>query len=126
MIFVSKSIWNLMHDLEVERQKKYIDVYKKSQLPLDPEKNIHSPELYAVWNLKHFLVAKVTRLNPYNSNFFIYTDSGAWRQRVLANWPDQKFVRNLKRNLGNRILYGQIEEAVVKPTFSPHQILIGG
>lgn len=126
MIFVAKSIWSLMRDLEVERNKKYIDAYKLKQQALDPERSIHSPELYAIWNLKHFLVDKVTRLNPYNSNFFIYTDSGAWREHVFANWPDQKLVRNLKRKLGNRILYGQIYEPVFTPSFSPRRDLIEG
>lgn len=114
-----------MRNLELNRNKSYIIAYKEKQLILDPEKNIHSPELYAVWNLKHFLVTKVTNLNPYNSHIFIYTDSGAWRTRVFKNWPDQMFIRNLKRNLKNRILYGLIKEPEMT-NYSPSQDLIEG
>lgn len=114
-----------MRDLELERSMNYIKAYQEQQLALDPEKEIHSPELYAIWNLKHHLVAKVTYLNPYDSDLFIYTDSGAWRNRAFKDWPDQKFVRNLKRNLKDRILYGQIGEPDLN-NFSPPQNFIEG
>lgn len=102
-----------MRDLEIERNKVYIEAYKKQQILLDPEHTIHSPELYAVWNLKHFLTSNAARINPFNSEFFIYTDSGAWRTRVFKNWPYQHFIRNLSNFLDNRVIYGQVSELTV-------------
>jgi hypothetical protein len=108
-----------MHELELARARSYINSYFTKQYCLDPEKHIHSPELYAVWNLKTYLVFISARLNPYNSEFFIYTDSGAWRGKVLANWPDQVFVRELAEKLDQRILYGQVGKSndIIQGTF---------
>ena len=97
-----------MSELEKFRNKSYLKIYKEKQLKLDLEKNKHSPELYAVWNLKTYLMKKVTQENPFKSKFFIYTDSGAWRNRKFNNWPDELIVKNVSKKLKNRILYGQI------------------
>lgn len=97
-----------MSEFERYRKMEYINTYKEKQLPLDHEKKIHSPELYAVWNLKTYLLSKVVHKNPYKSEFFIYTDSGAWRGRKFSNWPDENIAKMTVNKIGDRILYGQI------------------
>lgn len=97
-----------MKEFEIFQNKKYIKVYKEKQWFLDAEKDIHSPELYAVWNLKHYLLTKISLLNPYKSKFFIYTDSGAWRVKKFSNWPDENFIQNVSKKIGERILYSQV------------------
>lgn len=97
-----------MKELETKRNKQYVDNYKTKQPLLDPERIIHSPELYAVWNIKHYLIEKISNLNPFKSKFFIYSDSGAWRRSVFSDWPDENFVRNLAIKLNDRMLYGQV------------------
>ncbi len=77
----------------------------------DTEK-YHTPELYAVWNLKFFLVQKVADANPYNSQFFFFTDAGAWREKVFAKWPDYNFVKQVSLTIGDLPLFGQIDFVV--------------
>jgi hypothetical protein len=105
---VYKDVWELMNELEILRNKSYIQEYKNNQLEKDPEKDVHNPDLYAIWNLKAFIMNKTAQLNPFGSSFFIYSDLGAWRNGIIENWPDNKFVCYLNELLKNRMLFGQI------------------
>ena len=107
--YVVEDIWAILKQVEIERNKSYIQDYLKRQHDLDPEKGIHNPHLYAVWNLKAYCAYKISQENPFNSKFFIYTDTGAFRERFVANWPDTDFIENsLLAKLNDRILFGQI------------------
>ena len=97
-----------MSGFEKCRNRTYVKEYKEKQWNLDREKKLHSPELYAVWNLKHYLLNEIARQNPFKSKFFIYTDCGAWRNRSFTNWPDNEFVDKVAAKIGDRILYGQV------------------
>ena len=99
-----------MSKLEIERNKNYTFHYKFNQHALDPEKHIHNPNLYAIWNLKFYLLNISATLNFYNSSFFIYTDSGSWRDGVFSNWPDIEVVKKVHKKLGDRFLSGQVGE----------------
>ncbi|CAF0978046.1 unnamed protein product [Brachionus calyciflorus] len=107
-ILVAESHWIFFSEIERWRKRTYIEKYLNQQLLLDPEKHIHTPDLYAIWNMKSYLVYKVTELNPYNSKFYIYTDIGAWRNQIFENWPDKKMVTDLTSYLDNKILFSQI------------------
>lgn len=117
LIFVYNNIWNLMSDFEEKRKKNYIEKYILDQLVNDPIKKIHSPEVYAIWNLKLYLLNKTANLNPFQSHYFIYTDCGAWRANVFPNWPDIKFSSQVGKRLSNRILIGQINIPNYKDIF---------
>ena len=97
-----------MEGFEKCRNKKYVRDYRENQWKLDPEKAIHTPEHYAVWNLKHYFLKDVMKRNPYKSELFIFTDSGAWRGKQFNKWPDQEFVKKVADKIGDRILYGQV------------------
>ena len=107
-IYIVKSIWEIMLELERNRSRTYLESYLSLQNSIDPEKKIHSPELYAIWNLKFYLLNKISNLNPFNSEYFLYTDCGAWRFGVFSNWPDIEFVKKLGHRLNDRILLGEI------------------
>lgn len=49
-----------------------------------------------------------TNLNPYKSEYFIYTDIGAWRIKQFSNWPNEEFVKSLRSYINDFGLYGQI------------------
>ncbi|CAF0940665.1 unnamed protein product [Brachionus calyciflorus] len=108
--FITNSVWDIIEMLEEKRDKKYIQNYKTIQNSLDPEKSIHNPSLYAAWNAKHFMCKFASDLNLFKSDFFIYTDIGAWRNSIYPNWPDVNFVNKVKLDLQDRILYGQINK----------------
>jgi hypothetical protein len=57
----------------------------KNEWNQDPEKNIHSWELYAVWALKQEFVHRAIRLNAYNSQYFVWCDIGCFREP--SNFP---------------------------------------
>ena len=107
-LYVTESIWDIMRELEIYRNKSYIYNYKNEQKTLDIEKHIHYPELYSVWNLKMYLVRKVSQINPYKSDFFMFTDAGAWRVKVFKKWPDQEFIKRLAIQLEDKILFSQV------------------
>jgi hypothetical protein len=46
---------------------------------LDPERDNHSPELYAIWAQKAFFVKRAIDLNPFGTNYFFWCDIGAFR-----------------------------------------------
>ncbi|XP_035708100.1 uncharacterized protein LOC118435787 isoform X2 [Folsomia candida] len=46
---------------------------------LDPERAYHSPELYANWNSKPWMLKTVTEINPFNSTYFYWMDIGSVR-----------------------------------------------
>ena len=114
-----------MSEFERVRKKDYVKAYREHQWELDGEKSIHSPELYAVWNLKTYLLTKTAHRNPFKSEFFIYTDSGAWRDKQFSNWPDQSIVQKVANKLGDRILYGQVGNPNMND-FSIYRDLIQG
>ena len=103
------SVWQIMGELEAERNRTYAESYLVSQRHIDPERKIHTSELYAIWNLKAFMVNKVLDKNPYKSEFFIYSDAGAWRsEQPIENWPSEQFVDEVAARIEDRMLFGKV------------------
>jgi hypothetical protein len=123
---VYENVWELMKELEMKRNMKYIDNYLNDQWKKDPEKAIHNPNLYAIWNLKAYICSKVVKQNPYSTNFFIYSDLGAWRHGIIENWPDNNFMRILNEKLNDRLLFGQIIHVKDRNTFNVESNSIEG
>jgi hypothetical protein len=64
---------------------------------MDPEKQIHSPELYAVWAQKAFFLENVTKMNPYNTEYFVWCDFGFFRDpsippSIFKTFPQTKHL----------------------------------
>lgn len=53
---------------------------------LDPERHIHSPELYAVWALKQEVVMEAIRRSAFGSQYFIWCDIGIQRVAAMQDW----------------------------------------
>lgn len=56
----------------------------QEQHAVDPEKGIHSPDLYKVWFEKKEFVKRAMELNPYNHTDFVWTDAGFCRSEGFA------------------------------------------
>ena len=106
--FIYDDVWGVMRELEMRRNMSYLVPYQTEQHEKDPERAIHNPSLYACWNLKTYILAKASEMNEYNSEFFIYTDAGAWREKAFTDWPHEEFVRNVSQRLNGRMLLGQV------------------
>ncbi len=59
------------------------DFWEK-QAALDPERAIHSPDLYKVWYEKKEFVRRAIELNPFGHTDFVWTDAGTFRNPGLV------------------------------------------
>ena len=113
VIYIYDSIWQLFFELADTRNlqsSEMIYKYIYEQKKIDPESKYHTASLYAVWNVKAFVCDQVaSKLNPFKSKFFIYSDMGAWREKSMPGWPDISFVNLLQQSLNNRMLLGLIK-----------------
>lgn len=66
---------------------KYLEQWRKTH-KLDCHKNIHSPELYMIWAEKSEFLKKSIELNPFNSEFFLWSDIGYFRNTNLHLQPN--------------------------------------
>ena len=107
IILVYDDIWSLMRELEQRRNHSYRFNYEHVQV------NYSLPRLYAIWNLKAYMLQRGVEMNPYNSQFFIYNDAGAWRDWETREWPDNSFIRDqVVPRIGDRMLLGQLRSHV--------------
>ncbi len=56
----------------------------EQQAALDPERAIHSPDLYKVWYEKKEFVRRAIELNPFGHTDFVWTDAGVFRDSNLV------------------------------------------
>jgi hypothetical protein len=56
---------------------------------IDPEKAIHSPELYAVWAIKQECVRDTIKANPFKSTWFVWCDIGIQRHSELQKFYER-------------------------------------
>lgn len=61
----------------------------ENQYSLDPEKAIHSPELYKVWYEKKEFVRRAIEMNPFDHDDFVWTDAGIVRVPEVAELVSQ-------------------------------------
>jgi hypothetical protein len=124
-LYIYSSHWAILKEIEQKRNKNYTLNYKYVQNKLDPEKRFHSSDLYVLWNIKSYITNKIAQENPFNSTMFIYTDSGAWRNEPLLNWPNEFKIKNLSKLIKDRILFGQLSNGE-KSIYFPFVNLIEG
>jgi hypothetical protein len=84
----------------------YYDYYKYSHT-IDVEKNHHTPELYMVWNEKSYFVKEVIEKNPFNSEWFFWTDIGCVRDNkmleFISSYPNDDKITSLDRDKMNLV-----------------------
>jgi galactoside 2-L-fucosyltransferase 1/2 len=79
--------------------KKYSPKFWNEQLNSDPEKSIHSKELFIIWNEKINFLKEAIQLNPFNSKFFAWFDIGYFRNSEYNNnIMLQKIPESLNKN----------------------------
>lgn len=87
--------------------------YEGYQHSIDPE-GYHSPELYAIWNSKAWLldytVGNMRNWGLAETDFYFWTDSGAFRDKEpVSKWPQPELVNRVFQNQPNRILLHQLQ-----------------
>ena len=82
---------------------------------IDPEKNSHSPELYAVWSMKQELVRIVMNQNTFQSKWFLWCDIGIQRYTAL-----QKYYMTFPSDVSRLCAPGRMTFLEVKPIPEPY------
>ena len=96
ILLVSATIWNVADELESVRNRSYSSEYSSS-------------ELYAMRNLRPFMLRRVSKVNPFRSEIFMYVTSDSWRSgKVFDRWPNAEFTREVATHIKSRVLFAQI------------------
>ncbi|CAF0764100.1 unnamed protein product [Adineta steineri] len=87
--------------------KTYLATFER-QHQVDPERALHSVDLYAVWCAKSYVLNRSAELNPFGTKYFLYVDAGAFRSanyRFRA-WPHPAAISTVFNN--DRFFLGMI------------------
>lgn len=76
VIIVPKSEWS--------SSKNFSQAFWERQYEKDPEKNIHSIDLYKIWYEKKEFVKMAIRINPWGHTDFVWTDAGICRNPSMT------------------------------------------
>jgi hypothetical protein len=82
-----------------------------SQLNMDPQKGIHSSDLYTVWNAKAWMLEYAALQNPFKTACFLWVDAGAFRHTFyrFGSWSNQAKVGQIFQEDGQqKLLLGLI------------------
>lgn len=67
---------------------------------VDPEKKIHTPDLYMIWSQKIIFLQNASEENYYNTEYFFWCDIGAFRgsvdKRMIELFPTNKYFQKHK------------------------------
>lgn len=79
---------------------KFIDYWNKDYAR-DHER-IHHPYLYIIWNEKTMFMHKAMELNPFNTDFYAWTDIGMVREKSyiphISKYPNKEIMKTLKKD----------------------------
>lgn len=65
-----QSTTQTMEFWDIPPVKKHRAEFEGPQYNIDPEKTIHSPDLYAIWASKSWMLLQTALENPFGSHFF--------------------------------------------------------
>jgi glycosyltransferase involved in cell wall biosynthesis len=108
---LDKKTYIINEKLETWETYKYYDYWKYCH-SVDIEKERHSPELYMVWNEKTYFINRAINKNPFNSDWFFWTDIGSCRDKnIIKNIKSYFNPNNLFKNslVSDKILLSFIE-----------------
>lgn len=117
------TLFKILDDVWKLPYGKFRDEYV-AQHNMDPEKKIHSPELYVIWNSKSSLVSQVAKENPFGSEFFLWVDIGSFRDPRSGNigaWPWDETIRKIMSFGHERVLVGEMFDHTQPPEYNLSQ-----
>lgn len=100
-----KKTYVIVKDFTLLREYSRFNTWKE-QYKLDSEQCYHNPSLYVIWNEKMHFMKQVSDSNPYNSEWFIWMDMGAFRKErknkdltsgEIQRWPVEEKVKKLPK-----------------------------
>ena len=101
---------------------KGFQVWYNEMHSLDRERELHSPELYSIWNSKPFLVDNAIRVQASKGKTYDYVfwnDAGSFREiSTYKNWPDPSRLEEIWQE-GSRLTGTKTEDLLFFPTVHP-------
>jgi len=98
VLFTEKDLVSEIEDMRKDKPIKIIPLpfeylemwvlYKdkwNEQHKIDPERHIHTPELYAIWAQKPIFVELAISVNPFDTEYFFWCDFGAFRDPFISS-----------------------------------------
>lgn len=83
-----------------------------AQHKIDPENNVHVPDLYGVWTAKPWIVKQAKDANPYHSEYFF------WVSEKVPQSPLKKYIYADLSLAALQTDAGSFRDAKVKHTFT--------
>ena len=108
----------VVKEFEDLRMYKKMDIWERHLSTLDPERSIHSKELYVIWNEKSEFMKDAIERDYFQSEYYIWMDIGAFRCREnrgdltleqIKYWPNEERVKD---TFGSRVGF-----ALIRPYF---------
>lgn len=95
-----KNVKTIIFPLEKFFTFKYIDYWKKDY-ERDTEK-YHNPYLYMIWNEKSMFIRHAIHINPFNTEYYAWTDIGMIRDpeqiKYVNMYPNPNIIKTLKND----------------------------
>jgi hypothetical protein len=93
-----------------------------SQVDMDGEEQIHSLDLYAIWNAKAWMLEYVALQNPFKTAYFLCVDTGAFRSTKyrFGSWQNhRKAVQIFQKDGPQKLLLDLINRLPQKVCAKP-------
>lgn len=114
IIFTDKSSSNTLHDITQNLDNVRIiilpisEFYTSKYLPYwqkDYERDYerqHNPHLYMIWNEKSMFIQRAININPFNTEYYTWTDIGMVRDenqiQYINNYPNPNIIEKLEKD----------------------------
>lgn len=115
VIFTDNKSYDFLHNL----RKNYLDKTVILIVPLEnlfcykfikyweidygrDHERVHDPLLYIIWNEKTMFMQKALEMNPYNTDFYAWTDIGMVREQgyipYITKYPNKEIMKTLRKD----------------------------
>lgn len=114
---------------DLEMWKKYF-IEWHMHYSMDPEQKIHSPDLYAIWANKSLFVEEAYSIDPFNTEYFMWCDIGAFRDSSHISMLQNAFPLRGKNAYAllneNKVIFSTMAKYNKRIPVNMNNSLVGG
>lgn len=96
----------------------YLSYWQYCKL-IDIEKQIHSKELYMIWNEKPYFIQRAMASNPFNSEYFFWMDIGCIRDSNMLSHIEKFSSQNIPHD---RVILSRVSNCRLNPILNNNGI----
>lgn len=115
IIFTDEQSYEKLHKLRIKYLEKTVIIIKplenlycyqfmdywEKDFNRDHER-MHHPYLYIIWNEKSMFMLQAVKINPFNTNYYAWTDIGMVRDTEyiphISKYPNKEIIKTLKKD----------------------------